>query len=289
MLKTLIRPSIMFLLMLLLMAAMTFKDGSRVSANPPTAVYYQPRQSYHGYSNQAYYPTYQQSYQTYYQPPTYNYNNYNQYVYPAVAPLNTSAYVQPNAVLSGAVSYSQQIVTSASSTQSILSAANAFASADATLSERFVASQEAIASEMRALREDKMRAAGMVPSPSYASRAPVEDSAWAAKFRISCIKCHKGAESEKGFALFDDDGKYIPVKPEDVPKLIFRLTTTGKLRMPPGGNMLSPEDKDAMISGVITDPAGQQQKATAKKSLPEEIDPKKVKDDKDKGEGKDGF
>lgn len=229
----------------LLLLVMTSGSGSKAKASPPGAYYHQ-YQSYPSYSSPAYYA-----------PPVYNYQY--QFVYPAAVPLYNSAYVAPTAVLSGQVNYSQQIVTSQSSVQSLVSAANA-----------------SVASERRAFAQELAQAiVAAQQGGGQLLKGAAQEPVHVAKLRAACAKCHSGGSAEKGLAIFDDAGGYLGLKPADTPKVIFRLTTANpKLRMPPGGQF-PPEDKDAIIEGIMTEQPQDAKAEPRKVEDPRKLDEKK--------------
>lgn len=189
---------------------------------------YNQTPSYHqGYS----YPSYPVSYPSY---PQYYQNNYNtQFIYPAAIPLYSVGYQQPSAVISGAVGYSQQIVTQTSSVQSMLSA-----SQDLAFQEKFLQFMEV----MIARQQSGTRGQAQQEQPHVAI------------LRRDCAKCHSGVEASGKFQLFDSNDAFVEPDGAGVGKIMFRLATkNAKLRMPPNGRM-NPDDKDAVTEALMTAP-----------------------------------
>lgn len=194
------------------------------------------------YYRQSYYP----SYPVYY-PPAQVYNNtYNNYI-PYAVPLYSAGYVQPTAVISGSVAYSQSITTTATAgaqttVQSVLGAEASLQQSQRT--EQFMEAIIRIAEQM---------------GPAKAANVELPH---VSLLMANCASCHSGDTARAKFQIFDGNGKYV-LHPEDIGKVLFRLSTNKTdpntkrpLRMPPNGR-LAQDVHDQIVEGLVTQPAEQ--------------------------------
>lgn len=166
-----------------------------------------------------------------YYPPAQVYNNtYNNYI-PYAVPLFSSGYVAPTTVISGAVAYQQTITAVTSATAGAQTTVQTVQGAQVGLQAQ--AQQQA---------------------------QTVKELPHVAVMRQHCAKCHTGALARGKFQIFDDAKQYVLGR-EDIGTVMFRLSTTKvdeqskqPLRMPPPPDKLAPEDRDAIIEGLVTQP-----------------------------------
>lgn len=178
-----------------------------------------------------------------YYPPAQIYNNNTTVFQPYAIPLNTISYQQPTAVISGSVAYQQSVTTTATagSALGVQSSVQGLLGAELAMQQHQTQQdkQDVIIALLQQIAGGKQQAL-QGPAEPY-----IED------YRQQCMGCHKGATAQKGFQLFDQQGRFS-ARPEDSGKIIYRLCTDNpKLKMPPE-QALDPKVKDRMIAGLIT-------------------------------------
>lgn len=188
-------------------------------------------------------PYYSHAYQPAYYQPAQIYNNTTILQQPYAVPLYTIGYQQPTAVVSGSVAYQQSVTTTATagSALGVQSSVQGLLGAELAMQQQQV--QESKLDRLLGLME------AIVSGKQQALQGPAEP--FIEDYRQQCMGCHKGATAQKGFQLFDQQGKFS-ARPEDSGKIIYRLCTDNpKLKMPPE-QALDPKAKDRMIAGLIT-------------------------------------
>ena len=185
------------------------------------------------------YPCYQSCSYPVYQYPVVQQQVYNVYQ-PYAIPLYTTAYAPPTAVVSGAVAYQQQITT--------------LAQAGAATSVQGLVGAEVGMAQGQAQTDKFDRLLAAVEKLAGIEKAFGLNSPGLADIQTNCASCHTGNGAKAKFQLFDDSRKFV-LRPEDVGKVIFRLTTSNpKMRMPLNGK-LSHEQSDRIIEHLTTLPA----------------------------------